>query len=154
MRSVVLIIIFFFNVTAYSQLDADVEIWNVRDLVFPVVIPGFSSTVLTTNSDAGRLSITITRNRTTVSVTFSLPTHLSSGNNSLPVTFTATKSNNSNDGNLGTSFDPYAGTTIYRETGSTKDWYIRLGGVINTPITQAGGVYKGSIIITFMNLGN
>ncbi len=154
MRSVIFILIFFCNLIAYSQSDTDVEVWSVRNLVFPLIIPGFSSTVLTTNSDAGRISVTITSNWTTISVTFSLPTHLSSGSNSLPITFTATKSNNSNDGTLGTSFDPYAGTTIYRETGKTKDWYIRLGGVINTPTTQAGGTYSGSIILTFTNLGN
>ena len=153
MRSVFLIIITsFFSISAISQTN--VEIGSIRNLVFPTIIPGISSTVSTTSSNAGKIDVTITKNWTTVSVTFALPTYLSSGNNNIPITFTATKSLNNNDGTLGTSFDPYSGTTIQRTVGNTKNWYIRLGGVINTPTTQTGGIYIGSIIMTISNLGN
>ena len=138
--------------SAFSQIK-DIEILNFRDLTFGTIVPGTSSSVSTTSSNAGRFSILLGRNNTTASVTFSLPPNLTSGVNNLPVTFTATKSLNSNDGQLGESFDPYSGTTIQRTVGNTKDWYIRIGGVIQAPAVQAAGNYNGSITITLAIIG-
>lgn len=139
--------------SAYSQGSSDVRITNVRNMAFNNLLPGITGTIATTNSKAGRFSVDIRKNLT-LAVTFTLPTHLTSGSYNLPITFTATKSNNSNDGVMGTSFDPYSGTTIRRNSSSTRYWYLRLGGTILTPTNQQGGNYSGSIIVTISFTGS
>lgn len=137
----------------FAQSNKDLDIVNVRNMTFGIILPGTSSTVSTTSPNAGRVYINLRKNLT-ASVTFSLPRNLTSGVNNLPVTFTATKSLNSNDNQLGESFDPYSGTTIRCTSGGTKDWYIRIGGVIQAPAIQAAGNYIGSITIIFAVIGN
>lgn len=141
------------GMSVYAQGSSDVRVTNVRSLSFNNILPGVTSTVATTSANAGKFSIDIRRN-STLSFTFTLPTYLTSGSNNLPVTFTATKSTNSNDGTLGTSFNPYTGTTITRNSSGTRNWYLRLGGTIQTPTAQAGGNYTGSIILRISFIGN
>lgn len=148
-----LIIVCFAYSSLYSQGPGDVRINNVRNLVFNNLLPGITSTVATNVSNAGRIEVDIRKNLT-LAVTFTLPTNLTSGSNNLPVTFTATKSTNSNDVVLGTTFDPYSGTTIRRNNPSTRYWYLRIGGTIQTPTNQQGGNYSGSLIVTLSFIGN
>jgi len=148
-----LIITILIGMNAYSQGSADVRVTNVRSLSFNNLLPGITSAVATTSANAGKFTIDIRKNLT-LAVTFTLPSYLTSGANNLPVTFTATKSTNSNDGTLGTSFNPYSGTTITRNNAGTRNWYLRLGGTIQTPTAQKGGNYTGSIILTLSFIGN
>lgn len=152
-KLILIIVISFICSSIYSQGSGDVRINNVRNIAFNNLLPGITSTVATNVSNAGRFDIDIRRNRT-LSVTLTLPTYLTSGSNNLPITFTATKSTNSNDGVMGTTFDPYSGTTIKRTNTSTRYWYLRLGGTVQTPTTQQGGNYSGTIILTLSFIGN
>lgn len=151
-KSFIIIILFLYS-SLLAQRYSDVAISGPRGLTFPSLLPGISSTILTTSSSAGRYLITMNKNMT-LAVTFTLPSNLTFSGNNLPITFTATKSQSSSDATMGTEFDPYIGTTVQRVSSSTNKWYIRLGGTIPTPSTQAaGGPYQGTVIMTITITG-
>jgi len=151
-KSFIIIIIFIYS-SLWAQTYSDVAISGARNMSFPSLLPGISSTILTTSSSAGRYLITMNKNMT-LAVTFTLPSNLTYSGNNLPITFTATKSQSSSDATPGTTFDPYIGTTVQRINSSTNKWYIRVGGTIPTPSTQvAGGPYQGTVIMTITITG-
>ncbi len=148
----IIILIVFIYGEAYSQSYKDISVKSHRDFSFGNILPGITTSVATTAQTAGRYLINMSHNMT-VSLTFNLPVNLSSGGNNLHIDYIATKSTTSNDGTLGTSFDPYTGTTIQRTDEHTSDWYIRIGGSIPTLSTQASGDYTGTIILTMTIIG-
>jgi len=142
-----LVFILFISSIGFAQYNY-ITLYSPTNLSFPSsLLPGISSSVATTASTAGKFRVYITQTMT-VGITFTLPTYLTkTGGFNLPITFIATKSNSSVDGTLGTSFNPYTGTTVRRTGTSTNSWYIRLGATIPTPSTQVAGTYNGTIVL-------
>ena len=71
----------------------------------------------------------------------------------MPVVYTATYSNNSNDNQPGIPFNPYIGTTLTFDD-KTKEYYIKLGGTITPTPVQSAGDYSDSMIIILTILSN
>ena len=152
------IIIVFLSICIYSVCFSQyskLQISSTRDINFSTILPGVSETITETNSNAGKFVLYYSgaSNQTYVDVTFSLPQNISFGANRIPISFTATMSNNSNDGILGTPFDPYNGTSIVF-TKSNRYFYSRLGGTINPPSSIQSGSYSSPIIITLTITSN
>ena len=119
-----------------------------RYLDFGVVFPAVNKTIVETSPSAGLIALT-SGPPTKLRITFSLPANMNSGTNIIPLTFTATKSTNSNDNIPGTPFSPYTGVDHTFTTGANTV-YLRLGGTITPSGTQAAGSYSGTIICYIM----
>ena len=143
-KGFLILFIYLIYCNLYSQSTV-LEIRSYRNLTFGMVIPGINTRISETNSNAGRFYIYA--KKVNFSINFNLPSNLTSGGDNLPIKFTATKSENSNDAVAGTSFDPYTGT-YFNARGSTRELYIRLGGTTAPSTTQAAGSYSGTIIMT------
>jgi len=149
-----------FMISAGICYTQDINITTYRDLDFQMVIPGVPKTVTETQGNSGKFTISKTGTLpVTVYMNFSLPQSLIpiSGqkgiSNSVPITFTATKSQDPNDGVAGTFFNPYTGTNI--NTGRyNKDWYIRLGGTIKPDNSMQSGAYSAPFILTISFTAN
>jgi hypothetical protein len=125
----------------------------MRDLDFQQIIPGVTKTITEMSPYAGKFIITSDGTKMTVSVTFNLSGGITSGSNIIPVKYTATQSYVPNDNQPGIPFDPYAGTTLIFDD-RTKEYYIKLGGIINSPPVQFSGMYSSPIIIILTIVSN
>lgn len=145
MKKVAIILTLFIVSICYSQSD-NLQIINIRDIDFQQIIPGINKTITETSPYAGKFIVKGNGKAMTVSLSFNISQNISSGSKSIPVKYTATKSNISNDNQPGTPFDPYAGTTLTFDDKS-KDYYIKIGGTINPSSIQSSGAYISPVII-------
>lgn len=135
-----------------AQQD-ELQITYSRNLEFRQLIPGVKKSVTETSPDAGKIIIRNPGGRRLVGLSFNLPGGISSGADFAPVVFSATYSVNPNDNQPGIPFNPYSGTTLTFDD-KTKEYYIRIGGTVNTRTVQGAGEYNTPVIIILTNLNN
>jgi hypothetical protein len=149
-----ILIFFYFLLSSYGNAQSgNLQIIYIRDLNFQQIIPGVSKIITETSPNSGKFTITGNGNNMTVNVSFSLSQNITNGSNNIPITYTATQSINPDDNQPGIPFNPYAGTTI-TFGDKIKEYYIKLGGKINTPQVQTAGDYSSPIIILLTTVSN
>jgi hypothetical protein len=125
-----------------------------RDLDFGDVVRGVPATIPVNNAASGRFLIRGTRGAE-VSLDFLLPTVLTVGSNTLPIGFSPTAAGHYTlpQPQNAVLFDPHL-TRITRLRASNGFLYLWLGGTVSPAVTQAPGVYTGSITMVVSYTGN
>jgi spore coat protein U-like protein len=129
------------DVTAVVETALDVQ--GVLDLDFGPVFPGFGKTVNADAAGSGEFLIDGGVGGG-VDITFSLPAVLTSGLNTMPVSFTAASGA---DRASAAAFDP---TALHQGTldGTSGELYVFLGGTVTAAATQVAGSYSGTVTMT------
>jgi len=132
-----------FNTESEKTTVFLVEKWS--DLSFGYVYGGTKTDISVTNSNAAMFHV-FSDKKGWFQLTFNLPSALSLGGASIPVTFDqnhAVYNINKNTSATGTNFNPSGPLTIYLD----KNWdaYIWLGGVLQTPGGAVPGYYTATI---------
>ena len=130
----------------------DAQICTTKMLQFGKLLAGQTSTV--DKLDAKALCyFTGLLSTGTYQVSFTLPTSMVSGSNSIPVSFSTT------DGTYSTFraswFGPveYNPATTFTTQSSTRYIVIRLGATVHVPQNAAPGSYVGPIVLTIKRIG-
>lgn len=132
---------------------------NLQELDFAVVTRGVPKTVLRNTAAAGKVRVSGESNAF-AQIRFTLPTQLPNiqalpGIN-MPISFAANAAGWNRDTDSptgGTAFDPAAGVNDARFGPPPRPYlYVYLGGTVSPSLTQAPGVYQGSIILTITYL--
>ncbi len=131
------------NVTA--NVLSPITVASGQALDFQNVTPGVPKTVAVTSGNAGRFDISAASS-TPVSMTFVLPTDLTSGGNLLPIASWSGNHNTSNSP-TGTGFTPSAGATG-ATTSATGQLFVFIGATVSPGAAQATGVYNGTVQMT------
>lgn len=124
----------------------------ITDLSFGTVTAGTSSNITVSSSGVAEFQVVFVnnaRNNAQITLTFALPSSLTSGTNSLPITFGANSAayNTTNSLSGSTSFDPSQGISNFVARRSSLTLYVWIGGSINPPTGQAAGNYTGAITV-------
>ncbi|MEJ2539876.1 MAG: DUF4402 domain-containing protein [Gemmatimonadota bacterium] len=138
------------NVTASVLQPLTVD--GAQDLRFGSVIPGVGRTVPPSDGvNAGRFDIT-GEGALEVSLTFDLPTELSTGSDAMPITFDGNSAAYMN-GSLATplDFDPAVGTNAKLDAGAMS---VFIGGTVNPAFDQPAGDYNGTVTLTVAYTGS
>lgn len=142
------------NITAQANVLTGLAVTAQSDLDFGDVLPGVAKSIAITDVGAGSWQITGNASAE-VTLGFTLPTNLTNGGNTLPISFGASDAGH-NVANLAagaTTFDPSAGTTT--DIGSLPaELYVWVGGTVSPGASQATGLYTGTVTLTVQYTGN
>lgn len=146
------------NVTALVP-GVPITFLNIQDLNFATVTRGVPKTVLRNTAAAGKVRVSGESNAF-AQISFTLPTQLPNiqalpGVN-MPISFAANSAGwnrDTDDPGGGTAFNPAVGVNNARFGPPPRPYiYVYLGGTVSPTVTQAPGVYQGSIILTITYL--
>ena len=129
------------DVTAVVETALDVQ--GVQDLDFGPVFPGFGRTVAADAAGSGEFLISGGVGGG-IDIAFTLPTVLTSGLNTMPVSFTAASGA---DRASAAGLDPTAVAPRSLD-GTTGNLYVFLGGTVTAAPTQVAGSYSGTVTLT------
>lgn len=140
------------NINAFGMVLAPLGV-SGADLNFgDNIMPGHTRSVARTAATAGTFVITGDANRE-ITADFGLPSDLSSGGNSLPVSFSAT-----DGGYLGTNVQA---SSVAFDPASQQTWnlvsgfgYVWIGGTVSPAPTQPAGTYNAEISLSVDYTGN
>jgi hypothetical protein len=130
------------SVTGYAPLTAT----GVNDLDFGNVTAGTPKAPTSLSANAGRFNIS-GQASTAVTVTFTLPTVLTSGSNTIPISFATT------DGLLWTAYPTTYSTfspnaPYYPTLDSSGNLVIGISGTVSPPLATVTGTYTGTVTLT------
>lgn len=132
------------SVTANVQQPLSVS--KSADLAFGNVFPGLNKTIAVT--DAGAASFSVSgQSGANVNVSFSLPSTLASGGNSLPIANWTARRNSTSSSASGTDFTPSASATS-AVIGSGGELHVFVGATAQPASGQPAGTYSGTLTIT------
>ncbi len=126
--------------TVLSQLTAAAG----NPLAFGNVTPGVAKTVAAAAAAAGSFNLT-GQNNQGVQVSFTLPTNLTSGANTLPIG-TWTGLYNTVNTQAGTAFTPSAGGQNATLSGAGR-LFLWLGATVTPAAAQTAGSYTGTVVL-------
>ena len=130
------------NVTGFAPLTAA----GVNDLDFGAVTAGTPKAPTSLSANAGRFNIS-GQVSTAVTVGFTLPTVLTNGSNTIPISFSTT------DGLLWTAY-PTTHTTFnpnapfFTTTDGSGNLVIGISGTVAPPLATVTGTYTGTVTLT------
>ena len=138
---------------------AAITFTNLQSLNFGTVTRGVATTIVQNTAAAGKVRVAGTANAFT-QIRFTLPTQLPNiqavpGIN-MPISFAANsarwrRTNDAAGG--GTIFNPAVGVNNARFGGNANPYFfVYLGGTVSPTLTQAPGIYQGTIILTITYL--
>jgi spore coat protein U-like protein len=134
------------QITASANVLPSITVTGAQNLDFGNVTPGVASTVAVTAATAGRFDL-LGQAAAPVNLTFSLPTTLASGLNTLPIGTWTGRVNTSNVPTGGTSFTPSASAQAATFSGAGELW-VFLGGTVTPASNQTPGLYTGTVTLT------
>ena len=110
------------------------------------MVPGTNKTVAV--SDAAAAAFTITGNALgVVSLTFTLPSTIASGGNTMPLANWTGRRNTTNNAGAGTDFTPSA-SAVQGSLSASGELYVFVGATAQPGASQAAGSYSGTITLT------
>jgi uncharacterized protein DUF4402 len=126
---------------------------GIRNVSFGNVLPGVPNTVPPTDATRSGQFNLIGPSLAQVEITFALPTTLTAGGSTMPISFGATSAGYASNGSIASQvpFDPRVPFRVNLSVlgrGSTF-----LGGALTPPGTQSAGSYSGSVSITVALVG-
>jgi hypothetical protein len=140
------------SITATANVLQPLTVQGQQNLNFANVYPGTSVTVSNDAAGTGRFRIAGV-NGAEVTFNFTLPTNLTSGANSIPITFGSTAGRyNIFNTSGGTSFNP--NTAQITNLSVTGELFVWIGGTVSPPGTTPSGAYTGTITLNASYTGN
>ena len=134
------------TIEATATVLSAVTVAGVADLTIGNVTPGVPKTVAITDAGAGRFDVTKAANEG-VTLSFTLPTDLSSGANALPIGSWTGGWHTTADATAATLFTPSAGGTNTTATASSN-LYVYIGATVTPGAAQAPGDYTGDVTMS------
>ena len=131
---------------------------QMADLDFGAIVPGVAKTInARTNASAGHYQINGARNAE-VAITMTLPTQLSTGFWTLPISFGATSGCSRKNGGQGgcTLWNPNTVLIdrIRNNNPPNNTYLVWIGGTVTPSAVQHTGMYLGNITLTVVYTGN
>jgi len=140
------------NITVSATVLTRISITSKSDLNFGTdIIPGYSRTVAKTDATSGRIAISGLANKQ-ISIGFVIPSTLSNGATTMPITFSTTDAAYQIPGGAVTAFNPAVVTNA--TFGSAGTMTLFLGGKVTPSGSQPGGLYTGIITVNLQYTGN
>jgi hypothetical protein len=135
------------TITANATVLQPLTVTNVRNLDFGDVYPGVNKGMAYDAATSGKFGMSGFANAQ-VSFSFTLPTNLTSGGNTLPIG-TWTGCHNTADATAGcTTFTPSASNTTTRLNVTLGTLHVFVGATVSPPGTQAQGSYTANVTMT------
>jgi hypothetical protein len=134
------------TIRASATVMQPINVIGAVNLAFGSVFPGVARTVGVNAAGAGRFDVT-GQPSAPVFVSFVLPANLTSGANTLTIGSWTGHQNPVNNPTTGTNFTPSAAMTTATFSG-TGQLYVYIGATVTPAVSQAPGVYNGTIQIT------
>ncbi|HEY4303339.1 MAG TPA: DUF4402 domain-containing protein [Gemmatimonadaceae bacterium] len=131
---------------ASAVVQQPVVVSKSNDLAFGNVFPGLNKTVAVTDAGAAAFSIS-GQSGANVNLTFTLPTALASGANSLPLATWTARRNATNSAASGTDFTPGASATSATLSGAGA-MYVFVGATAQPGVALPAGTYTGTLSLT------
>lgn len=130
------------TIQATAQVLSAITVTGTN-LAFGNVTPGVNKTVAITDAGAGQFTVTKAA-ASSVALTFTLPTVLNSGGNTLPIgTWTGGWNNTANSAAGATGFTPSAAAATVPSGGANL--WVWVGGTVSPAGAQAAGAYQGNV---------
>ena len=139
------------SVAATADVVTPLTVNSLAPLAFGNVYPGVAKTVAPADAAAGKLSIAGYAGAQ-VAISFTLPTTLSSGANTLPVGSWSGVHNVTNSAS-GTAFTPATTATNATLSGTGGLW-VFLGAQVSPSATQIAGSYSSTVTMNVAYTGN
>lgn len=142
------------NITAQANVVTPITVTPQINLDFGNVFPGVAKTVPRTAATAGRWRAS-GFGGAQVTLSFTLPTNLTSGANTLPISFGAGTAGRNTvlDAATATAFDPAAGATANLAAAPASELFVWIGGTVTPTVAQPAGLYTGTITLTVSYTG-
>jgi hypothetical protein len=134
------------NASVTADVQQPITVTKTGDLTFGTVYPGLDKTVAVTDGTAAKFTVQGQANAS-INLTFTLPTTIESGGNTLPVANWAGRYNSSNTAASGTDFTPSASATSTTVPGGGS-LYVFVGATAQPAAGQAAGAYSGTMTLT------
>ena len=139
------------NISAKGTVITHISVTAKRDLDFGNdIVPGVIKTVDKAAANSGKFSLAGQPNRE-MSITFTLPSNLVSGENTMPITFTTTDAGYQTGESL-VGFNPAAVQNASFSATGTMDVY--LGGKVTPAAGQVSGFYTAPVNISLQYTTN
>lgn len=133
------------DIQAVANVFAAISVTGGNNLDFGNVFPGVNKTVAVTDGGAGTFTAT-GQNSSNVAMTFTLPTDLVNGGNTLPIGSWTGCWNGTNTVAGCTNFVPSAGASNATFSGS-GNLFVWIGGTVSPAANQAAGNYSATVTI-------
>jgi Mat/Ecp fimbriae major subunit len=134
------------NINAIANVFQAITVTGANTLDFGNVFPGVAKTIGVAAATAGRFDLT-GQGSAPVQLTFTLPTNLTSGANSLPIGTWTGCTNPTNSTTGCTTFTP-SGTATNSAFSAGGALFVFVGGTVTPAAAQAAGSYTGTITLT------
>jgi len=139
------------NISAKGTVIAHITVTSKRDLDFGNdIVPGIIKSVDKTSANSGKFSFAGQPNRE-ISITFTLPSIVTSSVNSMQISFSTTDAGYQTDGAL-IDFDPYVTKNASFSGTGTMDVYI--GGKVKPSTGQVSAFYTAPFNISLQYTTN
>lgn len=135
------------GIGATARVLRVITVTGARTLAFGNVLPGVARTVGVAAGTSGRFTLR-GQNGANVNLSFTLPSSLTSGANTLPIgAWTGFVNRVNNTGGTGSAFTPSAAATAAAFSPSGR-LFVFIGGTVTPVANQAAGNYTGTITLT------
>ena len=147
------------KITVSASIPQTVAVTGGQDVSFGSILPGVTESIETTDSRSGRIKIS-GQPGSEIFFSFTLPTTLTSGSDTLTVAFDKTSAAVAESANLASFVargDPRTGFAARLGTGNNGipgELYLALGCTVAPRPDQLSGVYSGEIHVTIVYTGN
>jgi hypothetical protein len=134
------------NTSVTATVAQPLAVSATAPLAFGTVVPGTNKTVAV--SDAAAAAFSITGNALgVVSLTFTLPSTIASGGNTMPVANWTGRRNTTNNAGAGTDFTP-SSTPVQGSLSASGELFVFVGATAQPGASQAAGSYTGTLTLT------
>lgn len=134
------------SIQATATVLSAITVAGGNDLQFGNVTPGVNKTIGIADAGAGRFDVTKGANQG-LTLSFTLPTDLTSGGNNLPIGTWTGGWNTSQTPAGATSFTPSAGGTNTAVTAGTQI-HVYVGATVSPGAAQPAGAYTGNVTMS------
>lgn len=134
------------NASVTAEVQQPLAVSKTNDLAFGSVFPGVNKTVAVTEAGAAAFTV-LGQAGASVNLTFSTPSTLANGGNSLAISSWAARRNTSNSSAAGTDFTPSASATT-AAIGGGGGLYVFVGATVQPTVSQVAGTYCGTLTLT------
>ncbi len=134
------------SIQATATVVTPLSVTGTAPLAFGNVFQGVNKSVTAIDAGSGRFSI-VGFQASQVAMTFTLPSTLASGANSMPISTYDVQVNGTNSTAGTTSLTVVSGTPVNSNLVSGS-LFVFVGGTVAPGAAQAAGVYTGSIVLS------
>lgn len=134
------------SIAATATVVTPITVTGTAPLAFGNVFQGVNKTIAFSDATSGRFTLTGYLN-SQVALTFTLPTTLSSGANTMPINTYDVRRNGTNATAGATALTVTSGTPV-NTNFVTGNLFVFVGGRVQPAAAQAAGTYTGSIVLT------